>query len=33
MISKSDEGRSAYSKEFIDKLGEVEWGLLVLDEV
>lgn len=33
MISKSDEGRSAYSKEFIDKLGAVEWGLMVLDEV
>jgi DNA excision repair protein ERCC-3 len=33
MISRSDEGRSTYSKELIDKLGEVEWGLLVLDEV
>lgn len=33
MISRSDEGRSAYSKEFIDKLGKVEWGLLILDEV
>lgn len=25
--------RSKYSKEFITRLGEVEWGLLVLDEV
>ena len=33
MISRTDEGRSAYSKEFITKLGQVEWGLLVLDEV
>lgn len=33
MISRSDEGRSAYSKEFIEKLGLVEWGLLILDEV
>jgi DNA excision repair protein ERCC-3 len=33
MISRSDEGRSAYSKEFIEKLGQVEWGLLILDEV
>lgn len=33
MISRSDEGRSAYSKEFIDRLGQVEWGLLILDEV
>lgn len=33
MISRTDEGRSAYSKEFINKLGSVEWGLLILDEV
>jgi DNA excision repair protein ERCC-3 len=33
MISRSDEGRSAYSKEFIERLGQVEWGLLILDEV
>ena len=33
MISRSDEGRGEYSKEFIEKLGQVEWGLLLLDEV
>jgi DNA excision repair protein ERCC-3 len=33
MISRSDEGRSAFSKEFIERLGQVEWGLLILDEV
>lgn len=33
MISRQDEGRSGYSREFIEKLGDVEWGLLILDEV
>jgi len=33
MISKADEGRSNYSREFVTRLGKVEWGLLILDEV
>ena len=33
MITKNDDQRSAYSREFIKYLGSVEWGVLVLDEV
>lgn len=33
MISKKDEHRSKYSSNYINAIGAVEWGLLVLDEV
>lgn len=33
MISRNDTGRSEYSREFVERLGLVEWGLLILDEV
>jgi DNA excision repair protein ERCC-3 len=33
MISRSDERRSQLSLSLIERLGSVEWGLLVLDEV
>ena len=33
MISRSDERRSQVSLELIERLGSVEWGLLILDEV
>jgi len=33
MISKKDELRSQYSRNYVDAIGGVEWGLLVLDEV
>ena len=33
MLSKKDDLRSEYSRNYVNAIGSVEWGLLVLDEV